>query len=128
LIEWQRRYGKDGLVIIAIAPGYQPMAREMLKNIAKGMGINYKLAQWEKEQNKLPKPLSLVPSYPASLLIDRQGRLRGGVFGPWLTQLESQLKEASRRNQPSPKPRASPPRQKGKSRKGSGLSGTKRNK
>jgi len=92
LIEWQRRYGKDGLVIIAIAPGYQPMAREMLKNIAKGMGINYKLAQWEKEQNKLPKPLSLVPSYPASLLIDRQGRLRGGVFGPWLTQLESQLR------------------------------------
>jgi hypothetical protein len=58
------------------------------------MGINYKLAQWDKEQNKLPKPLSLVPSYPASLLIDRQGRLKSGVFGPWLTQLEKDLKAA----------------------------------
>ncbi len=66
----------------------------MLKKIAKSMGINYKLAQWEKEQNKLPKPLSLVPSYPASLLIDRQGRLKSGVFGPLLTQLEKDLKAA----------------------------------
>lgn len=64
----------------------------MLKKIAEGMGINYKLAQWEKEQSKLPKPLSLVPGYPASLLIDRQGRLKSGVFGPWLTQLEKDLK------------------------------------
>lgn len=56
------------------------------------MGINYKLAKWEKEQNRLPKPLSLVPSYPASLLIDREGRLRSGVFGPFLTQLEKDLK------------------------------------
>jgi hypothetical protein len=113
LIEWQRRYGKDGLVIIAIAPSYQPMAREMLKNIAKGMGINYKLAQWEKEQNKLPKPLSLVPSYPASLLIDRQGRLRGGVFGPWLTQLESQLKEALKEKSTVPKTEGKPAPSKG---------------
>lgn len=66
----------------------------MLKKIAEGMGINYKLAQWEKEQNKLPKPFSLVPSYPAALLIDRKGRLKSGVFGPWLTQLEKDLKSA----------------------------------
>ena len=104
MIEWQKRYGKEGLVIIAIAPGYQPMARNMLKNMAKGMGINYKLAQWEKEQSKLPKPLSLVPSYPASLLIDRQGRLRGGVFGPWLTQLENQLKAALKEKPTAQKP------------------------
>ena len=72
--------------------------------MAKGMGINYKLAQWEKEQSKLPKPLSLVPSYPASLLIDRQGRLRGGVFGPWLTQLEGELKAALKKKTTEPKP------------------------
>jgi len=66
----------------------------MLKKIAEGMGINYKLAHWEKEQSKLPKPFSLVPSYPAALLIDRQGRLKAGVFGPWLMQLEKDLKAA----------------------------------
>ncbi len=66
----------------------------MLKSFAKGLGINYKLAQWEKEQSKLPKPLSLVPGYPASILIDRKGRLKSGVFGPWLMQLEKDLKSA----------------------------------
>jgi len=80
----------------------------MLRNMAKGMGINYKLAQWEKEQSKLPKPLSLVPSYPASLLIDRQGRIKGSVFGPWLTQLESQLKAALKEKQTAPKPEDKP--------------------
>jgi hypothetical protein len=65
LIEWQRRYGKDGLVIIAIAPGYQPMAREMLKNIAKGMGINYKLAQWEKGAEQIAQTLEFGPQLPS---------------------------------------------------------------
>lgn len=117
MIEWQKRYGKEGLVVIAIAPGYQPMARNMLKNIAKGMGINYKLAQWEKEQSKLPKPLSLVPSYPASLLIDRQGKLRSGVFGPWLTQLEGELKAALKEKLTAPKPETKTVPQQAKKRK-----------
>ncbi|MCX7969292.1 MAG: hypothetical protein N3B10_12535, partial [Armatimonadetes bacterium] len=62
-------------------PRYFQASAPTLKSMAKSMGINYKLAKWEKEQNRLPKPLSLVPSYPASLLIDREGRLRSGVFG-----------------------------------------------
>ncbi len=94
MIDWQKKYGKQGLVIVALTPHSSPTASPMLKKIAEGMGINYKLAQWEKEQNKLPKPLSLVPSYPASILIDRKGRLKSGVFGPWLTQLEKDLKAA----------------------------------
>lgn len=93
-MKWQKRYGKDGLVVIAIMPRYLRMDGKMLKKIVKGMGINYRLARWEKEQSKLPKPLSLVPSYPASLLIDRQGKLRGGVFGPRSMQLEEELEIA----------------------------------
>ncbi len=77
----------------------------MLRKTAEGMGINYKLAQWEKEQDKLPKPFSLVPSYPASLLIDRQGRLRAGVFGPWLFQLEKDLKAALAEKPEKPEPK-----------------------
>lgn len=94
MIDWQKRYGKQGLVIIAVTPKYYSASHGMLKKIAEGMGINYKLAQWEKEQSKLPRPLSLVPGYPASLLIDRNGRLRGAVFGPWLMQLEKDLQSA----------------------------------
>lgn len=94
MIEWQKKHGKEGLIIIALTPYSSPTASPMIRKIAEGMGINYKLAQWEKEQSKLPKPLSLVPSYPASLLIDRKGRLRSGVFGPWLMQLDKDLKAA----------------------------------
>ncbi|MCS7265809.1 MAG: hypothetical protein NZ805_13365 [Armatimonadetes bacterium] len=92
MVEWQKKYGKQGLVIIALTTQSYPSAAPMLKKIAEGMGINYKLAQWEQEHSKLPKPLSLVPSYPATILIDRQGRLKTGVFGPWLTQIEKDLK------------------------------------
>ncbi len=116
MIEWQKRYGKEGLVIIAITPGYQPKAWDMLKNMAKGMGINYRLAQWEKEQSKLPKPISLAPSYPAALLIDRQGKLRGGVFGPWLLQLEKELKAALKEKPPTSKPENKPANQKTQSK------------
>lgn len=119
MIDWQKRHGKQGLVIIAVTPKYYPASHGMLKKIAEGMGINYKLAQWEKEQSKLPKPLSLVPSYPASLLIDRNGRLRGAVFGPWLTQLEKELKSALKeKSQPStPKPENKPATKQAKERK-----------
>ncbi len=94
MIEWQKKYGKQGLVIVGVMPRYFSASPSTLRRIAESMGINYKLARWEKEQNKLPKPLSLVPTYPASLLIDRKGRLKSGVFGPWLTQLEKDLKAA----------------------------------
>lgn len=110
MIEWQKKYGKQGLVIVAIAPHPSMSAPPMLKKIAEGMGINYKLALWEKEQSKLPKPFSIVPSYPAALLIDRQGRLRAGVFGPWLMQIEKDLKAAlAEKPKTNEKPKTSKP-------------------
>lgn len=119
MIDWQKQYGKQGLVVIAVTPKYHPASHKMLKKIVEGMGINYKIAQWEKEQSKLPKPLSLVPGYPASLLIDRNGRLRGAVFGPLLMQLEKDLKSALKEKPQSPaqKPENKPTTKKTKGQK-----------
>lgn len=84
-MEWQKKHGKEGLVIIA----FSQMPPEVQRSVAKQMGINYTLALWEKE--KMPKPISLVMGYPTTLLIDRQGRLRAVVMGPTIYQLEKDL-------------------------------------
>lgn len=49
------------------------------KEAAKNMGITYPLFLWE--QNRLPKLLQVVNSYPTTLLIDRTGKIREVVFG-----------------------------------------------
>ncbi len=87
-MEWQKRYGKQGLVIIAFSHDYP----QMLKKFAESFGINYTLARWEPE--KLPEPLRSVTAYPTNLLIDRQGRLRAFVVGPNLRDLEKELQAA----------------------------------
>ncbi len=97
-MEWQRRYGKQGLVIIAFSHDYP----QMLKKFAEGFGINYTLARWE--PGKMPEPLRSVTSYPTSLLIDRHGRLRAFVFGPHLQDLEKALKAALKEQPKSEKP------------------------
>ncbi len=73
----------------------------MQKKFKQGAGINYLLAQWQRE--KMPKPLSLVFGYPTSLLIDRQGRLREFVFGPNLQALEASLMSALKEKPPAVK-------------------------
>lgn len=104
MIEWQKRYRRQGLVIFAISKD----TPSTLKDTARSLGITYTLARWEKQP---PKPFSLVPSYPAALLIDRQGRLRGGVFGPWLMQLEKELLASLKE---APPPEGAPRAEKGK--------------
>jgi len=94
LNEWQQRYGKQGLVIIALSK--EPP--QMVKNFAKGMGIRYTLVRWEPE--KLPEPLNKVFMNPTTLLIDRQGRLRAFVFGPDLLTLEKELQAALKEKAP----------------------------
>ncbi len=101
-MEWQKRYGKQGLVIIALSQ--DPL--QMQKKFKEGVGINYLLVQWQRE--KMPKPLSLVFSYPTNLLIDRQGRLREFVFGPNLQALEPSLKSALKEKPPAVKGKPSP--------------------
>ena len=106
-MEWQKKFGKQGLVIIA----FSHMPPQMQRGLAKGMGINYTLAVWDKD--KFPKPISLVVGYPTSLLIGRQGRFRTVVMGPMLDQLEKELMAAlkekpSATKAPSVKPTKAP--------------------
>jgi hypothetical protein len=88
LIEWQKKYGKRGFVVIA----FSNMPADVQRTVGKQLGVNYILAQWDK--SKLPKPVSLVMGYPTNMLIDRQGRLRTVVMGPMLEQLEKELAAA----------------------------------
>lgn len=104
MIEWQKKYGKQGFVIIA----FSNMPADVQQSVAKQMGINYILALWEKE--KMPKPVSLVMGYPTNMLIDRQGRLRTVVMGPMLDRLEKDLLAALKEKPASPsKPPAAKP-------------------
>jgi hypothetical protein len=96
-VEWQKKLGKQGLVIIA----FSHMPAQMQRDLAKGMGINYTLAVWDKD--KFPKPISLVVGYPTNLLIDRQGRFRTVVMGPMLDQLEKELMAALKEKPPTAK-------------------------
>ncbi len=95
MVEWQKKFGKQGLVIVA----FSHMPAQMQGDLAKGMGINYTLAVWDKD--KFPKPISLVKGYPTSLLIDRQGRFRTVVMGPMLDQLEKELMAALKEKPPT---------------------------
>ncbi|MFA0759764.1 MAG: hypothetical protein KEFWMYNX_002095 [Candidatus Fervidibacter sp.] len=96
-MEWQKKFGKQGLVIIA----FSHMPAQMQRDLAKSMGINYTLAVWDKD--KFPKPISLVMGYPTNLLIDRQGRFRAVVMGPMLDRLEKELTAALKEKPPADK-------------------------
>lgn len=86
------------------------------------MGIRYPLLMWEPE--KLPKPLSLVTGYPTTMLIDRKGRLRQVLFGPFffgpeLGKFERLLETTLSEKPPKKRPlREGTKERKGRSEKG----------
>lgn len=75
LDSWYRKYRKDGLVVM----GLSTVSPKEQKEFAQRVKLTYPLFMWE--QGKLPPLFRVIVSYPTTLLVDRNGKIREVVFG-----------------------------------------------
>ncbi len=76
LVRLQREYGKDGLQIIGVT--YPPEQLERVRNLTRELKVNYPVALGTRETKAGFSP---DESLPLTVIIDREGTIRGIIAG-----------------------------------------------
>lgn len=88
LIKLQREYGKDGLRIIGVT--YPPEHLARVRKFTRGLGVNYPIALGTRETRAAFSPDETLP---LTVIIDREGTIRGAIAGILLPQeFDEQIK------------------------------------
>ncbi len=76
LVKLQREYGKDGLQIIGVT--YPPEQLERVRSLTRELKVNYPIALGTRETKAGFSP---DESLPLTVIIDREGTIRGTIAG-----------------------------------------------
>lgn len=88
LVRLQKEYGKEGLQIIGIT--YPPEERERVRKFTRGLKVNYPVALGTRETKTR---FSADPTLPLTVIIDREGTIRGTIAGILLpAEFDEQIK------------------------------------
>lgn len=88
LVKLQKEYGKEGLQIIGIT--YPPEQLERVRKFTRGMKVNYPVALGTLETKA---SFSADPTLPLTIIIDREGTIRGNIAGMILpAEFDEQIK------------------------------------
>lgn len=93
LVKLQREYGKDGLRIIGVT--YPPEQLARVRKFTRGLRVNYPIALGTRETRAAFSPDETLP---LTIIIDREGTIRGTIAGILLPQeFDEQIKPLLRR-------------------------------
>ncbi len=93
LVKLQREYGKDGLRIIGVTFPPEQLAR--VRKFTRGLRVNYPIALGTREMRAAFSPDETLP---LTIIIDREGTIRGTIAGILLPQeFDEQIKPLLRR-------------------------------
>ena len=81
LIKYQREYARQGLQVVGVT--YPPQTRAEVRKFAKSMRVNYPVALGTRESKAL---FSQDETLPLTVIIDREGTIRGTIAGILLPQ------------------------------------------
>ncbi|HLL13463.1 MAG TPA: TlpA disulfide reductase family protein [Pyrinomonadaceae bacterium] len=81
LVRLQKEYGKEGLQIIGIT--YPPEEPARVRKFTRGLKVNYPVALGTRETRA---GFSADPTLPLTVIIDREGTIRGAIAGILLPQ------------------------------------------
>jgi hypothetical protein len=96
LVKLQKEYGKEGLQIIGIT--YPPEERERVRKFTRRLKVNYPVALGTRETKA---GFSADQTLPLTVIIDREGMIRGAIAGMLLPEeFNVQIKPLLRRRAP----------------------------
>lgn len=88
LVKLQQEYGKDGLQIIGVT--YPPEQRSRVRRFTRSLKVNYPIALGTRETKA---SFSLNETLPLTVIIDREGMVRGTIAGILLPEeFDEQIK------------------------------------
>lgn len=77
-IELQKKYGKDGLVIIGVSVDSDKQAEQTVKNFMKKEGMNYQVVMGDED---VQAAFGGMDAIPTTFIIDRNGQIRDRKVG-----------------------------------------------
>ena len=77
-IELQKKYGKDGLVIIGVSCDTDKHAAQTVKNFVQKQGMNYQVVMGDDD---VQAAFGGMDAIPTTFIIDRQGQIRDRKVG-----------------------------------------------
>ncbi len=78
-IALQKKYGKDGLVIVGVSVDDGERASEMVQLFIKKVGVNYPIVMGDAD---VAQSFGGIEMYPTTFIIDREGKIRDRKVGP----------------------------------------------